>query len=96
MSGPPPPYDLIGDVHGCRSELETLLSTLGWDGLRHPDGRTAVFVGDLVDRGPDSPGVLRLVMDMARRGHAMTVLGNHDNKLLRNVFYNQCRAHASR
>jgi protein phosphatase len=50
-----------------------------------PPGRKAVFVGDLNDRGPDSPGVLRLVMDMARRGHAMTVLGNHDNKLLRKL-----------
>ncbi len=48
---------------------------------RHPQGRTAVFVGDLVDRGPDSPGVLRLVMGMVAAGHALCVPGNHENKL---------------
>ena len=46
-------------------------------------GRTAVFVGDLVDRGPDSPGVLRLVMGMVAAGHALAVPGNHENKLVR-------------
>ncbi|MGW2396626.1 polynucleotide kinase-phosphatase [Kitasatospora sp. NPDC001664] len=85
------PFDVIGDVHGCRSELETLLTTLGYrlsrDGQGrpvdavHPEGRTAVFVGDLVDRGPDSPGVLRLVMGMVGAGHALCVPGNHENKL---------------
>ena len=62
------PFDIIGDIHGCRSELETLLGKLGYvDGV-HPEGRTAVFVGDLVDRGPDSPGVLRRVMSMVGVG----------------------------
>ncbi|MFG2825950.1 polynucleotide kinase-phosphatase [Streptomyces sp. NPDC048434] len=85
------PFDIIGDIHGCRSELETLLGRLGYalvrDGLgravdaAHPEGRTAVFVGDLVDRGPDSPGVLRLVMGMVGAGHALCVPGNHENKL---------------
>lgn len=46
----------------------------------HPEGRTAVFVGDLVDRGPDSPGVLRRVMAMVKSGHALCVPGNHENK----------------
>ena len=50
------PFDIIGDVHGCHRELVTLLTRLGYtvtdDGAHHPDGRTAVFVGDLVDRGP--------------------------------------------
>ncbi|WEB39921.1 polynucleotide kinase-phosphatase [Streptomyces yunnanensis] len=46
-----------------------------------PEGRTAVFVGDLVDRGPDSPGVLRLVTGMVAAGHALCVSGNHENKL---------------
>ena len=82
-SDPGPPYDLIGDVHGCRSELETLLAELGWEGAHHPDGRTAVFVGDLVDRGPDTPGVLRLVMAMAAAGTALSVQGNHEAKLVR-------------
>ncbi|MGW8681932.1 polynucleotide kinase-phosphatase [Streptomyces sp. NPDC055817] len=74
------PFDIIGDIHGCASELETLLTGLGYvDGV-HPEGRTAVFVGDLVDRGPDSPGVLRRVMTMVKSGHALCVPGNHENK----------------
>ncbi|MGI5403487.1 polynucleotide kinase-phosphatase [Streptomyces sp. CA-135486] len=75
------PFDIIGDIHGCRSELETLLATLGYVDGAHPDGRTAVFVGDLVDRGPDSPGVLRRVMSMVASGNALCVPGNHENKL---------------
>ncbi|WP_370020241.1 polynucleotide kinase-phosphatase [Planotetraspora sp. GP83] len=81
------PFDIIGDVHGCRSELETLLRELGWEvtptGAVHPEGRTAVFVGDLVDRGPDTPGVLRLVMGMVAAGTALCVSGNHEQKLVR-------------
>ena len=87
------PFDVIGDVHGCRIELEELLAELGYDLVRddaggpvdasHPDGRRAVFVGDLVDRGPDSPGVLRLVMGMVGSGHALCVSGNHEAKLNR-------------
>ncbi|MEU4216639.1 polynucleotide kinase-phosphatase [Actinoplanes sp. NPDC026623] len=89
------PFDIIGDVHGCRAELETLLTTLGYGLVRddlgrpvdavHPDGRTAVFVGDLVDRGPDSPGVLRLVMGMVAAGTAICVPGNHEQKLARRL-----------
>jgi polynucleotide kinase-phosphatase len=51
------------------------------DQVEQPAGRTAFFVGDLVDRGPDSPGVLRLVMGMVRDGTAACVPGNHENKL---------------
>ncbi|MEJ3746231.1 polynucleotide kinase-phosphatase [Actinomycetes bacterium KLBMP 9797] len=83
------PFDVIGDVHGCRDELVALLTRLGWevrpDGATHPEGRTAVFVGDLVDRGPDSPGVLRLVMGMVAAGTALCVAGNHEEKLLRKL-----------
>lgn len=89
------PFDIVGDVHGCRAELETLLDTLGWEVRRddagrpmnasHPEGRTAVFVGDLVDRGPDTPGVLRLVMGMVTAGTALCVPGNHEQKLLRKL-----------
>ncbi|MEW1859131.1 polynucleotide kinase-phosphatase [Streptomyces sp. NPDC088194] len=75
------PFDIIGDVHGCSSELETLLAKLGYRDGTHPEGRTAVFVGDLVDRGPDSPGVLRRVMGMVEAGTALCVPGNHENKL---------------
>ncbi|GAA1373771.1 polynucleotide kinase-phosphatase [Streptomyces beijiangensis] len=75
------PFDIIGDIHGCRSELDTLLGELGYVDGAHPEGRTAVFVGDLVDRGPDSPGVLRRVMSMVAAGNALCVPGNHENKL---------------
>ncbi|MEV8451582.1 polynucleotide kinase-phosphatase [Streptomyces sp. NPDC052095] len=75
------PFDIIGDIHGCSSELETLLGRLGYVDGTHPEGRTAVFVGDLVDRGPDSPGVLRRVMSMVASGDALCVPGNHENKL---------------
>ncbi|HET9893595.1 MAG TPA: polynucleotide kinase-phosphatase [Streptosporangiaceae bacterium] len=87
------PFDVIGDVHGCIAELESLLTELGYRlhrderqrpvGGHHPDGRMAVFVGDLVDRGPDTPGVLRLVMGMTAAGDALCVPGNHESKLLR-------------
>ena len=86
------PFDVIGDVHGCLAELEALLGTLGYAiergaagrpiGAQHPD-RRAIFLGDLVDRGPDTPGVLRLVMGMVTAGTALAVLGNHEAKLLR-------------
>ncbi|MFD8765099.1 polynucleotide kinase-phosphatase [Streptomyces mirabilis] len=75
------PFDIIGDIHGCASELETLLGKLGYVDGAHPEGRTAVFVGDLVDRGPDTPGVLRRVMSMVAAGDALCVPGNHENKL---------------
>ncbi|MEU8289817.1 polynucleotide kinase-phosphatase [Streptomyces pseudogriseolus] len=79
------PFDIVGDVHGCASELEALLGKLGYvDGV-HPEGRTAVFVGDLVDRGPDSPGVLRRVMAMVKSGNALCVPGNHENKFGRHL-----------
>lgn len=81
------PFDFIGDVHGCLPELRELLEKLGYtvngDDVIPPVGRTAVFVGDLVDRGPDSAGVLRLVMNMVRSGAALCVPGNHDEKLKR-------------
>ncbi len=86
------PFDIIGDVHGCRGELQTLLSTLGYDIARDERGRAvdascpgrrAVFVGDLADRGPDTPGVLRLAMGMVNSGNAFCVPGNHEDKLLR-------------
>lgn len=89
------PFDIIGDVHGCADELETLLSTLGYSitfearnkrrsaKTAAPKGRRAIFVGDLVDRGPRSPDVLRIVMAMVRAGHAFMVPGNHDVKFQR-------------
>ncbi|MFF4143751.1 polynucleotide kinase-phosphatase [Streptomyces sp. NPDC001698] len=79
------PFDIIGDIHGCSVELESLLAKLGYTDGAHPEGRTAVFVGDLVDRGPDSPGVLRRVMSMAEAGNALCVPGNHENKYGRHL-----------
>lgn len=79
------PFDIIGDVHGCSAELEALLTELGYADGVHPEGRTAVFVGDLVDRGPDTPGVLRRVMRMVASGHALCVPGNHENKYGRHL-----------
>ncbi|PWK71465.1 polynucleotide kinase-phosphatase [Mucilaginibacter oryzae] len=81
------PLDIIGDVHGCYDELAGLLTKLGYDNnsgtWAHPEGRKAVFVGDLVDRGPKTPEVLRLVMNMTTAGNAYCVPGNHDIKLVR-------------
>ncbi|SKB00771.1 polynucleotide 3'-phosphatase /polynucleotide 5'-hydroxyl-kinase /polynucleotide 2',3'-cyclic phosphate phosphodiesterase [Agreia bicolorata] len=87
------PFDAIGDVHGCRSELEALLGKLGYELVRdevgrpvdavHPEARRVIFLGDLVDRGPDAPGVLRLAMGMVAAGHALAVPGNHEAKLVR-------------
>lgn len=82
------PFDLIGDVHGCADELEELLGKLGYapdeGGVwRHPEGRKAVFLGDLVDRGPRVPDVLRVAMGMVKAETALCVPGNHDDKLLR-------------
>jgi protein phosphatase len=85
------PFDVVGDVHGCCDELEELLALLGyqvtWTGadvrVTPPEGRTLVFVGDLCDRGPRTPDVLRIAMSMAEQGKALCVEGNHDSKLLR-------------
>jgi protein phosphatase len=83
------PFDIIGDVHGCHDELVSLLGKLGYvvaedgSGAAHPEGRKTVFLGDLVDRGPNTPGVLRLVMGMVASGSALCVPGNHENKVVR-------------
>ena len=87
------PFDIIGDVHGCHQELQTLLEKLGYrftdtdSGLQyaHPEGRTAIFVGDLVDRGPGSDVVLEIVMNMIETENALCVIGNHEDKLLRTM-----------
>ncbi|MGI8552098.1 MAG: polynucleotide kinase-phosphatase, partial [Dehalococcoidia bacterium] len=92
------PFDIIGDVHGCFDELSELLVQLGYqirpdDGdsecfgylVRPPEGRKAIFLGDLVDRGPNTPGVLRLVMSMVASKAALCVPGNHEAKLVRKL-----------
>jgi polynucleotide kinase-phosphatase len=92
------PFDIVGDVHGCFEELVLLLERLGYqlaarvgaDGetgysVTHPEGRKAVFVGDLVDRGPGVTNVLKLVMSMVEDGVALCVAGNHESKLVRKL-----------
>ncbi len=82
------PFDIIGDVHGCASELVRLLRRLGYRRasprapFRHPERRRAVFVGDLVDRGPRVVQAVRIVMRMSAAGTALCVPGNHDISFL--------------
>lgn len=88
------PFDIIGDVHGCLDELVLLLERLDYVvheddrapfgvAVAPPNGRKAIFLGDLADRGPNVPQVLRLVMSMVGTGAALCVPGNHEMKLLR-------------
>lgn len=93
------PFDIIGDVHGCCDELEELLGLLGYASqptsrdethgygraYRHPEGRKAAFVGDIVDRGPRILDAYGLVRNMVEAGSAICVPGNHDSKLLRKL-----------
>ncbi len=74
-------YDIIGDVHGCADKLEGLLGKLGFEEragvYRHPE-RQAIFVGDLIDRGPQQVETLNLVHAMVETGSAKVVMGNHE------------------
>jgi len=93
------PFDIVGDVHGCCDELEALFGMLGYVAavsavdhpvwgrrvFAHPAGRKAVFVGDLVDRGPRVLDVVRLVRNMVAAGTGVCVPGNHDVKLVRKL-----------
>lgn len=89
------PFDIIGDVHGCCDELEILLSKLGYERNQdnpksgplygHPEGRKAIFLGDLVDRGPRILDTYQLVRNMVETGSALCVPGNHDMKLVRKL-----------
>jgi protein phosphatase len=98
-SGERGPFDIIGDIHGCCDELEELLARLGYEPAtsveadplwgsviyRHPNDRKAVFVGDLVDRGPRILDTLRIVRNMIQHESALCVPGNHDIKLLKKL-----------
>jgi len=94
------PFDIIGDVHGCYDELCELLHSLGYvfdsnifertmesvgAQVTHPEERKVIFLGDLVDRGPKIPQVLRIGMNMVQSGAAFWVPGNHDVKLMRKL-----------
>ncbi len=85
------PFDIIGDIHGCFDELVDLLGKLGYQVdaavpvATPPNGRKAIFLGDLVDRGPGISAVLKLVMNMVQAGAALCVPGNHETKLLKKL-----------
>ncbi len=81
------PFDLIGDVHGCGRELDLLLTRLGYEPRRdgawtHAEGRMAVFLGDVVDRGPRIVQAMGRVTSMVRAGTALFVPGNHDERFV--------------
>jgi len=91
------PFDIVGDLHGCAGELDALLTQLGWapsdveepdsfwggKSWRHPEGRRAIFLGDLVDRGPRVLDAVRIARNMVKAGTAFCIAGNHDVKLVR-------------
>ena len=75
-------FDIIGDVHGHAEKLEDLLAEMGYSeregSYRHPEGRRAVFLGDLIDRGPNIRRVLQIARSMAETENAMVIMGNHE------------------
>ena len=74
-------YDLIGDIHGCGQTLERLLETLGYkkrSGIWQHAYRQALFLGDLIDRGPQIRETLHIVHAMVDTGHAYCIMGNHE------------------
>ncbi len=91
------PFDIIGDLHGCCDELELLLDKLGYEFREepgggtysrtyfHPAGRKAIFLGDLVDRGPRILDTVQLAWNMVKAGSGLCLPGNHDNKLVRKL-----------
>lgn len=80
---PDGPLDIIGDIHGEIDALDMLLERLGYHpNGHHPQNRTPVFVGDLIDRGPDSHGVLLRVQNLVENHGAQIILGNHELNLL--------------
>lgn len=90
------PFDIVGDVHGCFWELAELLSLMGYEvaeknshskhfSVVTPPSRKLIFLGDLVDRGPDTPSVVGLAMSMVAENQALCVPGNHDMKLVKKL-----------
>lgn len=77
-------YDIIGDIHGEYEKLCSLLSQMGYsyvdydNAYIHRDGRQAIFVGDLIDRGPENMATVRLVQNMIQAGSAQCIMGNHE------------------
>lgn len=75
--------DIVGDVHGEWSVLQQLLQHLGYDERgEHPQGRRLVFIGDVCDRGPNSPAVLAWLMRAREQHGVLSILGNHEINIL--------------
>jgi hypothetical protein len=104
-------YDIIGDIHGQNGKLRALLKELGYDSrygaFRHPEGRMALFLGDLIDRGPGQIDVVTIVRNMIEAGSARAIMGNHEwnaigfatpdpngKGYLRGRSANRCKQHA--
>jgi protein phosphatase len=81
------PFDVIGDVHGCFTELTELLGSLGYVVDRekceafHPDGRKIVFLGNLANLGPQVTKTLKLSINMVKNKNAFFVPGDHEEEL---------------
>ncbi len=74
-------FDIIGDIHGYASKLEYLLKGLGYEekqGVYSHSERKAIFVGDLIDRGPEQMKTIDIVYKMVTNEHAFAVMGNHE------------------
>lgn len=75
-------FDIIGDIHGMVGPLEALLESMGYSSrkgaYRHPEGRTAIFVGDLIDRGVHGLEVVEIARSMQEAGQAIVLMGNHE------------------
>ena len=73
----------VGDIHGCNKELELLL-----EHLPLKDGDTILFLGDYIDRGPDSKGVVSTILNLSKKYNVITLMGNHEQMFL-DFFYDK-------
>jgi hypothetical protein len=90
------PIDLIGDVHGELDALMLLIKNLGYDqNANHPEGRRLVFVGDLVDRGPKSISLLKVVKSWIDAGKVQCILGNHEFNILKSGIHTRDERHGN-
>lgn len=75
-------WTVIPDVHGDHGRLRRVMSAAGFlehgRGFHHPDGRKALFLGDLIDNGPENAAVIRAVRAMVDDGEGLCLLGNHE------------------
>jgi serine/threonine protein phosphatase 1 len=75
---------IVGDIHGCLNPLKTLMETIDW----RPDQDRLIFIGDYIDRGENSKGVVDYILELMNRSSLIQCLkGNHEDMLL-NYFNN--------